>query len=195
MQIAAVLGYTFAQLARLQVELEYDLTPDGLLEPRADSSERSRCVFYVHAEGLEAYFSAEVPPDLRRLIAAAPDATSVPGAAVKRFETYVAAEPFPASAYPPAQVEGREAHVAEAGQIVSRAWSVRESDRAAECAVETVERLRRRGYGAQATAAWVNRVLADGKVPFYSHEAGNEPSRALARRLGLLHVFSVVEAQ
>jgi len=151
----------------------------------------------VHAAGLEAYFSAEVPPDLRGLIAAAPEpaASSLPGATVTRFETYVAAEPFPASVHPLAHVAGHTASVAEAGQVVSRAWSVRESDRAAECAVETVEPMRRRGYGAQATAAWANRVLGDGKVPFYSHEAGNEPSRALARGLGLLHVFSVVDVQ
>ncbi len=60
-----MLEYSVAQLARLQVELEYDLTPGGLLEPREGSSERSRCALYVHAAGLEAYFSAVVPPDLR----------------------------------------------------------------------------------------------------------------------------------
>ncbi|MGD0716343.1 MAG: hypothetical protein ABSB24_19545 [Gaiellaceae bacterium] len=41
------------------------------------------------------------------------------------------------------------------------------------------------------TAAWANRALAAGKVPFYSHSACNDASRALAARLGLAHVFTV----
>jgi predicted GNAT family acetyltransferase len=104
-------------------------------------------------------------------------------ATARRFETYVATTPF---------ATGESTVVEEEGRVVSGAWSVRESERAAECAVETLDGYRRRGYGARVTAAWIDRVLADGKVPFFSHAAENEASRALAVTLGLTHVFTVL---
>jgi hypothetical protein len=46
-------------------------------------------------------------------------------------------------------------------------------------------KVRRRGYARQVVAAWATYVLGEGKVAFYSHEAGNVASEALARSLGV----------
>ncbi len=66
------------------------------------------------------------------------------------------------------------------GEIVSKAWSVRRNDRAAEIAIETKEGFRRRGYGKQVTAGWVKYILSLGKEAIYSHRKGNLESMALA---------------
>jgi hypothetical protein len=42
-----LLGYTLPELPRLQIELEYRLTSDGLLIPREGSVERNRCCLYL----------------------------------------------------------------------------------------------------------------------------------------------------
>ena len=197
-----VLGYTLSELARLQIELEYALTREGLLVPREGSSERNRCSLYVHAAGLDAYFRSDVPAAIRQsVLELGRNAIStmpqmllerVRGTDLARSETYVATELSPGSSCRDARLVDGTAVVTEAdGRAVSWAWSVRESDRAAECAVETAESFRRRGFAYQAAAAWVNGVLATGKVPFYSCDEDNDASRALAERLGLTYVFTV----
>jgi len=197
-----LLGYTLPELARLQIELEYRLTSDGLLIPREGSVERNRCCLYLHAAGMDAYFRSDVPASARRAVArlapqtvlAAPELVSerLGGTAAGRYETYLVLEPFPAASCGEARlVDGKAVIEGPDRRAVSWAWSVRESDRAAECAVETVESFRRRGFASRVTATWANRTLAAGKVPFYSHSAGNDASRALAVRLGLEHVFTV----
>jgi hypothetical protein len=164
-----VLGYTLSELSALQIELERD--------------ERSRCSLYVHTAGTDLHFRADVPASDREALADA-------ARAGERFETYVAAEPFPPTVWPDAQLVDGVALIGDR----SRAWSVRESGRAAECAVETAEPHRQHGLARQVTAAWATSVLARGKVPFYSHRAGNDASRALAESLGLAHVFTVYTA-
>jgi hypothetical protein len=157
----------------------------------------------VHAAGTSTYFGVEVAPEARQAIVrlSAQEVLSCPelvserlgGGSVGRFETYVALEPFPGASCEGVRIRNGRAVLDEAGgRPVSWAWSVRESDHAAECAVETAEPFRRRGLAARVTAAWANQVLAAGKVPFYSHETGNEASRALAARLALPHVFTLL---
>lgn len=75
---------------------------------------------------------------------------------------------------------------------VARAWSVRRNAGAAEIAVETHEAYRRRGYGKQVAAAWVNYQLSQGKIPIYSHRKGNLESAALARSLGAEQFCEIV---
>jgi predicted GNAT family acetyltransferase len=117
-------------------------------------------------------------------------------AAVDRYETYVATAPFPAADYPDArEIAGRFVVENRDGEPVSWAWSISCDDRAAEVSVETVEAFRRRGYAAQVTAAWATRTLAAGTVPFYSHRAANVASAAVAARLELVHVFTVVTVE
>lgn len=77
-------------------------------------------------------------------------------------------------------------------KVASRAWSVRRNDRAAEIAVETYDPYRRRGYGCQVVAAWVRRILEQGKVPIYSHRTGNLESKALARSVGAILFADVI---
>ncbi|MBI1930429.1 GNAT family N-acetyltransferase [Candidatus Poribacteria bacterium] len=55
------------------------------------------------------------------------------------------------------------------GQIVAACESVRENDACAEAYVYTAPGFRRRGYGAQVTAAWAHHLMVQGKVPFYSY--------------------------
>lgn len=71
------------------------------------------------------------------------------------------------------------------GQIAAACVSTRENDEAAEAWVQTNPAFRRRGYARQVTAAWVDDVLARGKVAFYSHRHDNLPSRKVAESLGL----------
>jgi GNAT superfamily N-acetyltransferase len=78
------------------------------------------------------------------------------------------------------------------GVVTSEAWSSRSTDFAAELAVETRPEFRRRGYGRQVCAAWANRQLRAGRTAFYSHNAENVASAALARSLGVQHVFDIV---
>ncbi len=77
-------------------------------------------------------------------------------------------------------------------RIVSTCESARENERAAEAWVRTIPRFRGRGYARQVTAAWGRYLQQQGKIPFYSHRPDNTASRALARSLGLVHVFDGV---
>ena len=57
--------------------------------------------------------------------------------------------------------------------------------RAAECGVWTRQECRGRGYAAAVTAAWADIVRPSGRFLFYSTDAENRSSQAVARRLGL----------
>jgi GNAT superfamily N-acetyltransferase len=71
------------------------------------------------------------------------------------------------------------------GRAVSVCCSVRKSSGAHEAGVETAPEFRRRGYAAQAVAAWAEAVRALGCIPLYSTSWENTPSQGLAQRLGL----------
>ena len=81
------------------------------------------------------------------------------------------------------------------GETVSRAWSVRLNDQAAEIAVETKEGHRRKGYGKQVVCAWIRHQLTLGKVPFYAHRKYNLQSKALAESLGAFMFADVTSYQ
>jgi hypothetical protein len=70
-------------------------------------------------------------------------------------------------------------------EAVSWAISSREDERAAELGCETSPDHRRQGLARQACAAWADRVLAAGKVAFYSYQFDNLASAALAAALGV----------
>jgi len=78
------------------------------------------------------------------------------------------------------------------GQIVATCESVRENDACAEAYVYTATGFRRRGYGAQGTAAWAHHIMVQGKVPFYSYARDNVASLGLARCLHLIPYAAVV---
>ncbi|HKO17037.1 MAG TPA: GNAT family N-acetyltransferase [Gemmatimonadaceae bacterium] len=76
------------------------------------------------------------------------------------------------------------------GQAAAVCCSVRRTDAANEAAVETAPSFRGRGYAAGAVAAWAATVRDLRRVPLYSTSWQNEPSRAVARKLALIHFGS-----
>jgi RimJ/RimL family protein N-acetyltransferase len=72
-------------------------------------------------------------------------------------------------------------------QAVAVCGSVRITARAHEAGVETSLPHRGHGYAAQTTAAWAKAVRALGVEPLYSTSWDNAASRAVARKLGLIH--------
>jgi hypothetical protein len=80
--------------------------------------------------------------------------------------------------------------VMDHGYPVSICFCARRSHVAAQAGVETVPGFRGRGFGASVTAAWALAVRASGRIPLYCTDWSNEPSLALARKLGL-EIFAV----
>jgi hypothetical protein len=78
------------------------------------------------------------------------------------------------------------------GVAASEAWSSRSTEFAAELAVETRPEFRQRGYGRHVCAAWASHQLVVGRIAFYSHHAENMASAALAKSLGVKHLFDIV---
>jgi hypothetical protein len=71
-------------------------------------------------------------------------------------------------------------------EVASVCHSARSTSLAAEAGVETCDLFRGRGYGTAVVTGWATAVRREGRVPLYSTEWENMPSRALARRLGLV---------
>lgn len=110
-----------------------------------------------------------------------------------RCSTYRFAEPAPRRDGPAEIVRrGPESFAAVVdGQAVAWATSARSNDECAELWVYTDPARQRRGYASQVATAWANAVTCGGRVAFYSHLAENEPSRLLARSLGVIHLFDL----
>ena len=73
----------------------------------------------------------------------------------------------------------------ENGHAISVCFCARKSSVAAEAGVETAARFRGRGLAPQVTAAWALAIRASNRLPLYSTAWSNEPSLAVARKLGL----------
>jgi RimJ/RimL family protein N-acetyltransferase len=76
------------------------------------------------------------------------------------------------------------------GHAVTVCASVRLTSQAHEAGVETAPSYRGRGYAAQVVTAWARAVRAMGLIPLYSTSWQNEASRAVARKLALIHFGS-----
>ena len=76
------------------------------------------------------------------------------------------------------------------GVAVSVCGSVRITPRAREAGVDTAPAFRGRGYAPRVVAAWARTVRAQGVEPLYSTAWRNLASRAVARKLGLVHFGS-----
>jgi RimJ/RimL family protein N-acetyltransferase len=72
------------------------------------------------------------------------------------------------------------------GKAVSVCCSVRMTPRVDQAGVETHPDFRGRGYAARAVGAWAKAVYEMPRVPLYSTSWENEPSRTLAKKLGLI---------
>ena len=80
--------------------------------------------------------------------------------------------------------------VMDHGIPVSVCFCARRSRVAAEAGVETAAGYRGQGFAPRVTAAWAWAVRASGRIPLYSTDWSNEPSMAVARKLGL-EVYAV----
>lgn len=76
------------------------------------------------------------------------------------------------------------------GSAVSVCCSVRVTRQAHEAGVETHPAFRGRGHATNAVREWANVVSDSGAIPLYSTSWANQASRALARKLGLIHFGS-----
>jgi RimJ/RimL family protein N-acetyltransferase len=70
------------------------------------------------------------------------------------------------------------------GQVVASCECARLGLRAAEAGVETAPTFRGRGFAARVVARWARAIQDSGRAAFYSTWWENEPSRAVARKLG-----------
>jgi hypothetical protein len=197
-------------LTQLRLECK-QLDADGWLvrSPGDDPDPIPDCALTRFASHYELTFSRSASPELREQIRqvdpaaffgegkAAADFLALHGLQPQRYSTYHFAEPVPACAGAgagPAEVvrRGPESFAAVVdGRAVAWATSARSNDECAELWVHTDSAHLRRGYARQVATAWAAAVTSGGRVAFYSHLAENEPSRQLARRLGVLHLFDV----
>lgn len=119
---------------------------------------------------------------------------SVPGLELLRCSTYHFVETVAAARDRPAEIvqQGPESFTTIVnGQAVAWATSARSNGESAELWVHTDPAQLRHGYARQVAIAWAAAVTGSGKVAFYSHLADNEPSRQLARSLGVTHLFDL----
>lgn len=74
----------------------------------------------------------------------------------------------------------------EGGTAVSLCQTVRESDRAAEAGLDTLEGSRGRGFAPLIVPTWARRIGEAGKTPIYSTSWKNTASRRVAEKLNLI---------
>ena len=198
------------EFLHLQLELECKrVTAEGVMAPLScdDPDEIPRLFVARHAQGWTVYFRHDVEPSVQRQLCARPPEQlwaepeivymilppeKANGGTSWRGRTYhFATSPSLSLAADVVEHDGTFV-ILEDGQPVARAWSSRMNERAAELALETLPRYRRRGYAYQVAVAWAAQQLKQQKVAFYSHLAQNDASQALAAKLEVTHLFDAV---
>lgn len=86
------------------------------------------------------------------------------------------------------EVPGRSPIIAYIREGVPRSicFCARSSELMAEAGIETALEFRGRGFAGIAAAAWAAEIRASLRTPIYSTSWNNEPSLAVARKLGLI---------
>jgi hypothetical protein len=185
------------ELVRLQIELEYRLTPQGRLSPLPDSSERSRFIVYGAAGGFIRFYREDLPDALRAALEAIPGSEALAGSREVQavLSTHEPCGPvwtgrshfFPkrseAVCFENVVCDAGRFIIEEAGEVVSWAFSARENTVSAEAAVETLPAFRRRGFERATVSSWAASVMEAGKIAFFSHSHINAASAALATSL------------
>lgn len=196
-------------LVELKIAMEFGVAPVGDTLPKAQSNDdgQPRLLVSRFGDAAAIFFRCDLPPSLRaELSDLGPElllrdeervrsilGSVAPVETVFRVRWYTIERMPDPGEYPDVMtLEGRHVVLVD-GQVVAWAQTDREDDRAAEVSIETAEAFRGRGYARQVTAAWAARVLADGKVAFYSHLLANLPSQAVAASLGLVHLSDEIE--
>jgi hypothetical protein len=188
-------------LIKLQIGLEYQLSPQGWLIPFAGSSEQAWYIVYRYEVGHVAYFNHRLHIKVRsKLTTLGPEqAYAYPGDVRgminehhKFLEThnriywsgYFSRLPQ-SDVFTDATKEDGAWVIKLEERVISRAISIRQNEQAAEAYVETQPGFKRRGFGRQVVAAWANECANHGQVPFYSYDLTNQASAALAKSLGV----------
>jgi hypothetical protein len=193
------------ELIRLSIGIENQVDASGDLRPLLGKASALYSISR-HQGGYVCFYRHDLPPQVRRQLEALDAEAALKEHALVRHilarhapcdqvfagKGYYFAHCPSSQEYPDAVLHHEGCFVVlSSGEPVCWAWTANESEAAAELAVETVAEYRRRGYARQAAAAWAAHVLGKGKVAFYSHEACNLASEALARSLGVVH-YAVV---
>ncbi|HET7034045.1 MAG TPA: GNAT family N-acetyltransferase [Thermomicrobiaceae bacterium] len=198
-------------LVRLKLEMEFGIAPAGdvLPPPRSNPDGHPRFVVSRYQGGFARFLRHDVPEATRRrLLALGPERAVEDEAAVRaalerdaplaniwRVRWYVIERSPAPDEYPEVVVQHGRHVILVDGEVVARARTEAESERAAEVGVETLPAYRRRGYARQVVASWAAATLRQGKVAYYSHTADNLASAAVARSLGLTLLSDEVEYQ
>jgi GNAT superfamily N-acetyltransferase len=187
------------ELIALNIEIENQIDASGDLRP-LPGKESALFTISRHAGGHTSFYRHDLPHHIRRQIEALDPETALqdheavrrilgryaPCDAVFAGKGYHFARVPSSAEFPDAVYRDGCYVILVDGKPVSWAWTADESEQAAELAVETVPKYRRRGYARQVVAAWAAHVLEEGKVAFYSHKVGNTASEALAHSLGVV---------
>jgi len=192
-------GMKSQDLVRLQIELEYRLSPEGRLVPFPGSTEQCRFIVHKMSDGICRFFREDLPDAICRELETIPGeeaicgsekvkailSTHAPCGSIWTGRSYFFPRLPDADAFRGVAKDEDRFVVMESGELVSWAYSARENDVAAELAVETLHQFRRRGLARAVTMAWAHFVMKAGKVAFFSHSHDNVASEALAASLGV----------
>ena len=186
-------------LARIQMQLEYDVASPDRFHHKHGTSQRARFVAYRFKTGAAYYFRDGLAEDVVHALQTLPlervmnDPAAVYGVLgegdhgkrVWAGAGYVF-DDCPRSGTSSRVVRrGRDFFACVNGQRVAVAQTTRGDGRAAEVTVETSTRHRRHGHGAASAQAWARSLLRAGRIPFYSHRGENRASGSLACALKL----------
>jgi len=187
------------ELIRLNIQLEHRINERGDLEPLPGITP-ALFIIAQHCDGDERYYRSDLPAEVRlRLAELSPEVAlhehdrvcEILAAHARCADLfagigyYFDRHPSPDEC-PDVIRRGASYAIVINGRQISRAWSERDDEYAAELAVETQREYRQRGYARQVAAAWAADVLDSGRVAFYSHRTVNAASKALARSLGVV---------
>ena len=179
------------------MRLEYNVVGDNELVHVERSNQTARFVAYLFRDGHQKYFAQSLPPHLTaQLRELSPNTAVDDNAAVRKIlETekpvakiwsgYSYAFDCHSTLVDASGVvfEGDRFVYKLDGQIVSEAYSARESEEAAEPIVMTKEPFRKRGLGKKTLSAWAMSVIESKRTAFYSHLVNNWVSARLAGSL------------
>ncbi|MBS4174830.1 GNAT family N-acetyltransferase [Bacillus sp. FJAT-49736] len=76
--------------------------------------------------------------------------------------------------------------IVQNNKAVSICCSARQTSKAAEASLYTLEEFRGNGFGMEVANAWANEVQAQGKIALYSTSWDNFSSQAVAKKLQLM---------
>jgi len=192
-------------LVNIQIELEYDRDSKGDLFPRHSSTQQARLLIYKFEGEYLIAFRHDLPSEIRKRLLELPAEEVLrrhelikslfkPNANCDHiwYGSSLTFDYIPSQeSFADVERHGTRFVIVKDGKAISAAWPARENDKASEVIVETDETYQRCGYGSQVLSAWASSVLLSGKIPFYSYEATNPASQALAKKLKLVKFCDV----